>query len=94
MADHLDYHVVAEAHLAHARLFAPLPDASSRWGPRLGQVRKTLWLDDERWKVPAGSRERGAERGHWGIAVLARVDCRDPGSWTWGSSDGTRRGGR
>ena len=78
VAGRLGYQVVAEAHLAHARLYAPVPRASSRWGPSFGQVRKTLRLDDERWKVPAGSRDRDAEHGSWGVAVLARVACRDP----------------
>ncbi len=78
VAQRLGYHVVAEAPLAHARLYAPVTAAPSRWGPALGQVRKTLRLDEERWKVPAGSRERPSERGRWGVAVLARVVCRDP----------------
>lgn len=72
------YHVVAEAHLARARLFEPVATTSIRWGPSLGQVRKTLRLDDERWKMAAGPRDRTAEHGRWGVAVVARVDCRDP----------------
>ena len=78
VATRLGYHVVAESHLAEARLYEAVPGAGERWGPRLGQVRKTLWLDEERWKVPAGPRDRVAQRGAWGVAVLARVVCRDP----------------
>lgn len=78
VAVRLGYHVVAEAHLAHARLYAPVVGTPRRWGPALGQVRKTLRLDDERFTMPAGSRDRPAEHGCWGVAVLARVPCRDP----------------
>ncbi len=77
VADHLGYTVVAEAPLAHARLYAPVPTSTRRWAPMLGQVRKTLRLDDERFKVPAGSRDRPAQPGRWGVALLARVPCRD-----------------
>ena len=51
---------------------------SRRWGPAVGQVRKTLWLDQEKWKVPAGPHGRTAQHGRWGVALLARVACRDP----------------
>ena len=78
VAGRLGYQVVAEAPLAHARLYAPHPSAPTRWGPSFSQVRKTLQLDDERWTVPAGSRDRRAGYGWWGVAVLARVACRDP----------------
>ena len=77
VADHLGYDVVAEAPLAHARLYDPVPTTTRRWAPVLGQVRKTLRLDEERFKVPAGSRDRAADRGTWGVALLARVPCRD-----------------
>lgn len=77
VASDLGYSVVAEAPLARARLYAPVDTATPRWAPLFGQVRKTLRLDDERFKVPAGSRDRPARRGTWGIALLARVPCRD-----------------
>jgi endonuclease/exonuclease/phosphatase family metal-dependent hydrolase len=78
VASRLGYVVVAEAPLAHARLYAPVDTVTRRWAPVLGQVRKTLRLDQERFKVPAGSRDRPARTGTWGLAVLARVPCRDP----------------
>ena len=78
IASRLGYQVVGEAPLASARIYAPHPTDSPRWGPSFGQIRKTLQLDDERWKVPAGSRDRASEHGQWGVAVLARVACRDP----------------
>lgn len=78
VAGHLGYDVVAEADLAHARLYAPVVTDTGRWAPLLGQVRKTLRLDDERFKVPAGSRDRASMSGRWGVALLARVPCRDP----------------
>ncbi len=78
IASHLGYDIVAEAPLAHARLYAPIDTTSPRWAPVLGQIRKTLRLDDERFKVPAGSRDRPARTGRWGVAVLARVPCHDP----------------
>ena len=77
LAASLGYHVVAEAHLARARLYAPIETATTRWGPSVGQVRKTLRLDQERWKVPAGHRDRTYQHGRWGVAVLARVVCGD-----------------
>ena len=60
VASRMGYTVVAEAPLAHARLYAPLLVDTRRWAPVLGQVRKTLRLDQERFKVPAGSRDRRA----------------------------------
>ena len=77
VASGLGYTVVAEAPLAHARLYAPIDTATGRWAPMLGQIRKTLRLDQERFKVPAGSRDRPAQPGTWGVALLARVPCRD-----------------
>jgi endonuclease/exonuclease/phosphatase family metal-dependent hydrolase len=77
VAGHLGYRIVAEAHLAHARLYEPVATDTGRWAPLLGQVRKTLRLDEERFKLPAGSRDRACDHGRWGIAVLARVPCRD-----------------
>ena len=77
VADRLGYHVVAEAHLASARLYEPVATTSGRWAPAFGKIRKTLRLDDERFKLPPGSRDRAAEHGRWGVAVLARVPCRD-----------------
>ncbi|HEX7459968.1 MAG TPA: endonuclease/exonuclease/phosphatase family protein, partial [Acidimicrobiales bacterium] len=77
VAGRLGYHVVAEADLAHARLYAPVATDTGRWAPLLGQVRKTLRLDDERFTVPAGSRDRASVSGRWGVALLARVPCRD-----------------
>jgi endonuclease/exonuclease/phosphatase family metal-dependent hydrolase len=77
VAQRLGCSIVAEAPLAHARLYAPIDTTTRRWAPALGQVRKTLRLDDERFKVPAGSRDRAARTGTWGLAVLARVPCRD-----------------
>jgi endonuclease/exonuclease/phosphatase family metal-dependent hydrolase len=77
VAGHLGYRVVAEADLAAARLYQPVETATDRWAPAFGQIRKTLQLDQERFKVPAGSKDRGAEHGRWGVALLARVPCRD-----------------
>jgi len=77
VAERLGCTIVAEAPLAHARLYAPLPTTTRRWAPVLGQVRKTLRLDEERFKVPAGARDRPAQSGTWGLALLARVPCRD-----------------
>lgn len=77
VADRLGYHVVAEAPLASARLYEPVATTTGRWAPVLGQVRTTLQLDEERFKVPAGSRGRHAAHGRWGVALLARVPCRD-----------------
>ena len=77
VASAVGYDVVAEAPLAHARLYAPIDTDTRRWAPMLGQVRKTLRLDQERFKVPAGSRDRPARTGSWGVALLARVPCRD-----------------
>jgi endonuclease/exonuclease/phosphatase family metal-dependent hydrolase len=76
VASSLGYDIVAEAPLAHARLYAPVDTATRRWAPVLGQVRKTLRLDEEKFKVPAGSRDRPARTGRWGVAVLSRVPCR------------------
>ena len=78
IAGRLGYHVVAEARLATARLYQPIDTDSARWGPTFGQVRKTLRLDEERWKVAAGPRARVAQHGRWGVALLSRVVCRDP----------------
>ncbi len=78
VATRLGFDVVAEATLAHARLYAPVPTDTRRWAPALGQIRKTLQLDHERWKIPAGSRDRASEPGRWGVALLARVACRSP----------------
>ena len=78
VADHLGYDVVVEATLASARLYEAVDTDSRRWAPAFGQVRKTLHLDEERFKVPAGSRDRTAVHGRWGVALLARVPCRDP----------------
>jgi endonuclease/exonuclease/phosphatase family metal-dependent hydrolase len=78
VAGRLGYTVIAEAHLATARLYEPVDTASARWGPSFGQVRKTLRLDEERWKVAAGPAGRAARHGRWGVALLARVVCRDP----------------
>jgi endonuclease/exonuclease/phosphatase family metal-dependent hydrolase len=77
VAAHLGYDIIGEAHLAHARLYEPVATDTGRWAPVLGQVRKTLRLDHERFTVPAGSSDRAAGRGRWGVAVLARVACRD-----------------
>jgi endonuclease/exonuclease/phosphatase family metal-dependent hydrolase len=77
VATSLGYHVVSEAYLARARLYAPIATATTRWGPSVGQVRKTLRLDQERWKVPAGHRDRTYQHGRWGVSVLARVVCGD-----------------
>ncbi len=77
VAERTGWDVVAEAPLAHARLYAALPTTTTRWAPAFGQVRKTLRLDEERFKVPAGTRHRSAQSGTWGLAVLARVPCRD-----------------
>jgi len=77
VADRLGFDIIGEAHLAHARLYEPVPTDTDRWAPVFGQVRKTLRLDHERLTVPAGSRDRAAGRGRWGVAVLARVACRD-----------------
>ena len=78
VAGRLGYTVVVEAPLATARLYEPVATASRRWGPAVGQVRKTLRLDEEKWKVAAGPRGRTAQHGQWGVALLARVVCRDP----------------
>ncbi len=78
VAGRLGYHVVAEAPLATGRLYEPITTSSTRWGPSLGQVRKTLRLDEEQWKLAAGPRDRGAQHGRWGVALLSRVVCRDP----------------
>ncbi len=78
LATQLGYQVVVEAPLARARLYAPIDTGSTRWAPAFGQVRKTLRLDLDRWKVPAGARARPADRGTWGIALLSRVPCRNP----------------
>jgi endonuclease/exonuclease/phosphatase family metal-dependent hydrolase len=77
VADHLGYAVIGEAHLAHGQLYEPMATETSRWAPMLGQVRKTLRLDHERFTVPAGSHDRAAGRGRWGLAVLAQVTCRN-----------------
>lgn len=77
VADHMGYDVVAEARLASGRLYEPVESAGDRWGPSFGQVRKTLRLDEERWKVAAGPSGRAAQHGGWGVALLARVACRD-----------------
>jgi endonuclease/exonuclease/phosphatase family metal-dependent hydrolase len=69
--------VVHEEPLAHARVYAPLDTGSSRWAPRFGSVRKTLRLDLDRWKRPAGPADRPFERGRWGVALLARVPVAD-----------------
>ncbi len=78
VAERLGMDVVLQAHLAHGRVYAPLSTPSRRWAPRLAQVRKTLRLDGEPWKVPAGGRDRPFVRGQWGVALLARVPCTDP----------------
>lgn len=78
VATRLGYEVVAEATLAHARLFGPVPTDTRRWAPAFGQIRKTLQLDHDRWKLPAGSRDRVAQPGRWGVALLSRVTCADP----------------
>jgi len=78
VAGHLGYQVVAEAALATGRLYEPAATDSARWGPSVGPVRAALRLDEERWKVTGRSRGRRAQRGRWGVALLARVVCRDP----------------
>ncbi len=78
VADRCGYEVVVEAPLARARLYEAVDTGSTRWAPAFGQVRKTLRLDLEKWKVPAGRRHRAADRGTWGVALLSRVPCRDP----------------
>ena len=77
VADHLGYDIVGEAPLAHARVYGAVDTDTTRWAPAFGQIRKTLHLDGERFKVPAVSKDRAAERGTWGVAVLARVPCQD-----------------
>jgi len=77
VAERLDYQLVAEVHLAGARLYEPTPIDSRRWAPAFGQIRKGLQLDGERWKVPPGGRHQVAGHGRWGIAVLSRVAWRD-----------------
>jgi endonuclease/exonuclease/phosphatase family metal-dependent hydrolase len=77
VADTLGYQVVAEVPLAHGRLFAPLPTAVSRWGPRLSQVRKTFRLDGERSQKAAGPPDRPSAPGNWGLALLARLPVQD-----------------
>ena len=42
VAGRLGYTVVAEAHLASARLYEPVATTSRRWGPAAGQVRKAF----------------------------------------------------
>ncbi len=69
----LGYDVVAEVPLARARLYEPVATHSSRWAPWPSQVRKALLLDGERWKAGRKSAERVFTRGHWGLALLARV---------------------
>ena len=72
------YGVVAEAPSGPRPPLRAAGHRAPRGGrPLLGQVRKTLRLDDERFKVPAGSRDRAALHGRWGVALLARVPCRD-----------------
>ena len=68
VAARLGYEVVAEAPLARARLYAPLPTRSLRWAPAFRQVRKTFRLDLEKWKMPAGRAGAGpptAAPGGW-----------------------------
>ncbi len=77
VADRCGYEVVVEAPLARARLYGPVPTRSTRWAPAFAQVRKGLQLDLDKWKVPSGSRNRTADRGIWGIALLSRVPWRD-----------------
>jgi endonuclease/exonuclease/phosphatase family metal-dependent hydrolase len=78
VAADLGYHLVGEAPLARARLYGPVDTDSRRWGPSVGQVRKILRLDGERWKVAAGPRQGKAVHGRWGVVMLARVPCHDP----------------
>ncbi len=78
VAERCGYEIVVEAPLARARVYEPVATRSTRWAPAFGQVRKTLRLDLEKWKMPAGARHRRADRGTWGIALLSRVPCRDP----------------
>ncbi len=78
VAEQLGYQVVLEEGLAHGRLFAPIPTASRRWSPWLGQLRKTLRLDLESWRTTAGPAGRSSVPGRWGLALLARVPVREP----------------
>ncbi len=77
VADHLGLDVVAEVGLAHGRLFAPHPSASTSWGPLLTQVRTALHLDDQPFRSRAGPADRPFELGWWGLALLARTPVRD-----------------
>jgi endonuclease/exonuclease/phosphatase family metal-dependent hydrolase len=77
VAQQLGYRTVLEEGLAHARLFAPIPTASRRWSPRIGQVRKTLRLDRERWRTTVGPAGRASVAGQWCLALLARVPVHD-----------------
>jgi endonuclease/exonuclease/phosphatase family metal-dependent hydrolase len=79
VADELGYRVVAEVGLAHAKRFAPLSSRSPRWAPWPSQRRKAILLDDEGWPASSGPRDRPAESGHWGVAMLARPPVRDIG---------------
>ena len=76
VAARLGLQVVAEAHLARARLYEAAPTPSPRWGPVPGRVARALRLDGERRR--SRSPDRPSEHGRWGVAVLARVPCRDP----------------
>jgi endonuclease/exonuclease/phosphatase family metal-dependent hydrolase len=78
VAGRLGYHVVVEAQLARARLYEPVTTSGRRWGPSLHSVHRTLRLDGERRTVGADPRDRIVQHGHWGVALLARVACRDP----------------
>jgi endonuclease/exonuclease/phosphatase family metal-dependent hydrolase len=69
----LGYELVAEVGLARGRLFDPIPTTTISWAPRLGLVRKSFRLDDERWAVNAGPADRRFVAGQWGIALLSRI---------------------
>jgi endonuclease/exonuclease/phosphatase family metal-dependent hydrolase len=73
VADQLGYTLLHEANMAHCRLFDPAPNASDRWGPRIGAQTKSLLLDERSKAWFGGTTTRKFTRGHIGVALLSRV---------------------
>jgi endonuclease/exonuclease/phosphatase family metal-dependent hydrolase len=73
VSDKLGYTLVREATMARCRVFDPAPNASTRWGPRIGAQTKSLLLDDRRKALFGGTTTQTFTRGHIGVALLSRI---------------------
>lgn len=73
VADRLGYSLVREVEMAHCSLFPPHPNASARWGPRVGALTKSFLLDEKRGGIFASRTGSEFTPGHLGLALLSRI---------------------